>query len=105
MCSPENRKGNIPNENMFAKTFKLAVDSWQLAKSWINMSCKMQIANCKLLKIEKIFAIVIKKIPSFILLCSITTTSCNIINPAEPIPAYVKVDSFSFAVTDSIVQG
>jgi hypothetical protein len=32
------------------------------------------------------------------------TISCNIINPAEPIPAYVHIDSFILS-TDSVTQG
>ncbi len=36
--------------------------------------------------------------------CVLLTSSCNIINPAEPIPAYVQIDSFSLS-TDVVTQG
>ena len=42
--------------------------------------------------------IIIRKVRYFILLsfCSLIWAGCNIINPAEPIPTYVHIDSFNF---------
>ena len=33
---------------------------------------------------------------------AIALTSCNIINPAEPVPSYLKVDSFSLAASTTL---
>jgi hypothetical protein len=40
----------------------------------------------------------------FAFACFLQALSCNIINPAEPIPAYVHIDSFS-VFTDAATQG
>ena len=46
---------------------------------------------------QQAYACLMIAIPAFV-------SSCNIINPAEPVPAYVHVDSFS-VTTDQVTQG
>lgn len=31
--------------------------------------------------------------------------ACNVINPAEPVPAYIKINPFTLNITDSVTQG
>ena len=45
-----------------------------------------------------------KTLLPFVFVLALQTISCNIINPAEPVPAYVHIDSFSLH-TDSITEG
>ena len=41
----------------------------------------------------------------FMTACPVLIASCNLINPAEPVPAYIHLDSASFLSTDTVLQG